>query len=128
MHKPIEFCLDGQQLKLVSGIYGAPGSVYATEIESFSRIVASGSAGAGPASFIVTTKQGLVYEYGGTTDARVFAGASGSIRTWALSKIRDRAGANTGNSIGTDLFQRGAERRVWEWHPSHLFDHAIRPR
>ena len=42
------YCLDGQQLKLVSGTAGASGAVYATEIESRSRIVANGASGAGP--------------------------------------------------------------------------------
>ncbi len=92
------FCLDGQQLKLVSGTYGASGSVYATEVESFSRIVASGSVGAGPASFTVTSKNGLIREYGTTTDSRVFAGSSGTVRTWALSRVRDRL-SGAGNSI-----------------------------
>ena len=93
------YCMDGQQLKLVSGTYGAPDSVYATEIESFSRIVASGSVGNGPASFSVTSKNGLVYEYGASPDSQVFAGTTGSIRTWALSLVRDRAAITTGNSI-----------------------------
>jgi len=32
------FCLDGQRLMLISGTYGADGSQYRTEIESFSKI------------------------------------------------------------------------------------------
>ena len=93
------YCLDGQQLKLVSGSHGTAGAVYATEVETFSRIVANGAAGNGPASFTVTTKNGLIYEYGGTADSRVYAGASATIRAWALSRVRDRAGAGTGNAI-----------------------------
>ena len=93
------YCLDGQQLKLVSGNHGMPGAVYATEIESFSKIVANGSAGNGPASFTVTSRNGLVYEYGATADSQVYAGASGTIRTWALSRVRDRAATTGGNSI-----------------------------
>ena len=93
------FCLDGQQLKLVSGTDGMAGAVYATEIETFARIVANGVAGNGPASFTVTTKNGLIYEYGSSVDSRVYAGASTTIRAWALSRVRDRAGAGTGNAI-----------------------------
>ncbi len=93
------FCLDGQQLKLVSGSNGLPGSVYATEVETFARIVANGTAGAGPRSFTLTTRNGLIYEYGTNADARVHAGTTGTVRTWALSRVRDRAGAGTGNSI-----------------------------
>jgi RHS repeat-associated protein len=95
------FCLDGQQLKLVSapGTYGQPNSVYATEIESFSRIVASATtSGNGPASFTVTTKNGLIYEYGLTADAQIKPGGGATIQTWALSKIRDRFGTY-GNRI-----------------------------
>jgi hypothetical protein len=86
------FCLDGKQLKLVSGSAGLGGSTYATEIESFSQIVASGAVGNGPASFTVTTKNGLIYDYGLTADAQILAGSSGTIRTWVLSRIRDRVG------------------------------------
>ncbi len=93
------YCLDGQQLKLVSGTHGVAGAVYATEVETFSRIVAYGVAGNGPASFTVTTKNGLIYEYGGTADSRIHAGASTTIRAWALSRVRDRAGVGTGNAI-----------------------------
>ncbi|HQR71326.1 MAG TPA: RHS repeat-associated core domain-containing protein [Burkholderiaceae bacterium] len=92
-------CLDGQQLKRVSGNPLTDGAVYATEIESFSKVVASGSVGNGPASFTVMTKNGLVYEYGGTTDSRIYAGSTGTIRTWALSRIRDRASITDGNAI-----------------------------
>ena len=98
------YCLDGQQLKLVSGTHGTAGAVYATEVETFSRIVANGVAGNGPASFTVTTKNGLIYEYGGTVDSRIYAGASTTIRAWALSRVRDRAGAGTGNAITLTYF------------------------
>ena len=93
------YCLDGQQLKLVSGMHGMDGAVYATEVETYSRIIANGTAGQGPASFTVTTKNGLVYEYGGTADSRAYAGMSATIRAWSLSRVRDRAGGATGNAI-----------------------------
>lgn len=86
------FCLDGQPLKLVSGTAGTADAVYATAIESFARIVAAGSAGEGPASFTLTSRNGLVYEYGGTADARIHAGNSPTVRAWALSRVRDRVG------------------------------------
>ena len=97
------FCLDGQQLKLVSGVYGSAESVYATEVESFARIVAKGVSGSGPLSFTVTSKNGLVYDYGTTTDARVNAGSTVTVRTWALSSVRDRVG----NSIALTWFNDG---------------------
>lgn len=88
------FCLDGKQLKLTGSTnYGYANSTYATEIESFSLIQAGSTmVGNGPASFTVTTKNGLIYTYGGTTDSEVLAGTSGTIRTWALSQIADRVG------------------------------------
>jgi RHS repeat-associated protein len=93
------FCLDGKQLKLTSasGTYGQAGSTYATEIESFAKIEASGTSGNGPTSFKVTSKNGLIYEYGLTADARLKPGGGATVRTWALSRIRDRVG--TGNKI-----------------------------
>ena len=97
------FCLDGQQLKLVSGDYGAAESVYATEIESFARTVATGVSGSGPLSFRVTSKNGLVYEYGSTADSRINAGSTETVRTWALSSVRDRVG----NSMALSYFNDG---------------------
>lgn len=94
------FCLDGQQLKLVSGTYGQAGSVYATEIEGFSKIEAVSTSGNGPASFKVTTKNGLIYEYGLTPDAQIKPGGGTTIQTWAVSQIHDRPLANgTSNKI-----------------------------
>lgn len=84
------FCLDGVQLKLVSGTYGASGSVYATEQETFSKIVASGAQGGGPVSFTVTSKNGLVYTYAGASGVA----ASGAIRSWLLTQVADRVGNN----------------------------------
>lgn len=86
------FCLDGTELKLTGGSAGFGGSTYASEIESFSLITANGSSTAAPTSFTVTTKTGLVYDYGTTTDSQVMAGTSGPVRVWALSQIRDRVG------------------------------------
>jgi RHS repeat-associated protein len=92
------FCLDGRRLVVVNGLaYGASGSEYRTEVESYARIRAYGTAGAGPQYFLVETPDGRVHEYGATADSRIDAGGrvvSGvaTPRTWALSRIRDRAG------------------------------------
>lgn len=95
------YCLNGNRLRLVSGTYGTDGSVYQTELETFARITASGTAGNGPASFEVETKDGLVYEYGGTTDSRIETIGSSTARAWALSSVRDRAG----NTINYEYFE-----------------------
>lgn len=86
------YCLDGQPLRLVAGAHGADGSVYATEIETFARVVAHGASGGGPSSFTVTRRDGVVHQYGSTADSRAHAGASATVRAWALAGIRDRAG------------------------------------
>lgn len=92
------FCLDGQRLVVVNGVaYGAAGGEYRTEIESYARIRAYGTAGAGPQYFVVESPDGRILEYGATADSRIDAGGrivSGfaTPRTWALSSIRDRAG------------------------------------
>ena len=89
------FCLDGNQLRLVSGSYGTAGSEYRTEVDLVAKIVATGTAGNGPASFTVWQKSGLIYEYGTSNDSRIESLASGfttTAHTWALRKIRDRQG------------------------------------
>ena len=85
-------CLDGQRLRLTSGAYGQPGSQYQTEVETFSRVTASGNAGAGPAWFQVERLDGLIYQYGATDDSRIESLGSTTPREWALNRIRDRSG------------------------------------
>jgi len=86
------FCLDGNKLRLTAGSYGVAGSTYQTELETFSRVTAFGIAGNGPQYFVLEGKDGLKYEYGSTSDSRIEARASTTIRTWALSKVSDRSG------------------------------------
>lgn len=95
------YCLDGQLLKLTGGTYGAAGSTYQTEIDGFSRITAYGSAGSGPAYFVVERKDGTIAEYGFTSDSRIEAagGLNPTVRTWAVNKIRDRVSSGVGNSV-----------------------------
>src|SRR5262249_9343278 len=83
------FCMDGQRLVVIGGTYGADGSEYRTEIESFSKIVAHGTAGVGPAWFEVRTKSGQVMEFGNTTDSRILAQGKTMARSWALNKVSD---------------------------------------
>ncbi len=69
------FCLDGQRLINVSGAYGADGTEYRTEIDTYSKITQKGiySDNEGPLHFEVKTKSGLTYSYG-----HYSAGATGS--------------------------------------------------
>lgn len=85
-------CLDGNRLRLQSGVAGQAGSVYRTEIESYSRITAYGTAGSAAAYFIVEAKNGLYYEYGNTGDSRIEVRGGTDVRNWALNRVRDRAG------------------------------------
>ncbi len=91
-----KFCLDGNRLRLTGTIaYGASGSTYQTEVETFARVTASGTAGNGPAYFTVEAKNGLKYEYGNTADAAIESTAPGyttTRRAWALDKVSDRYG------------------------------------
>jgi hypothetical protein len=86
------YCLDGQRLIAIAGSYGADGTEYRTERESFSKIVSFGQAGSGPAWFKVWTKSGQILEYGSTADARIEAPARASVRVWALNRIADAKG------------------------------------
>jgi hypothetical protein len=60
------FCLDGQRLILVSGTYGSDGSQYRTEIDTFAKVIAHGTAGNGPAWFELHNKSGQIEELGHT--------------------------------------------------------------
>lgn len=91
------FCLDGQRLVVVGGgDYEAPDAEYRTEVESFARIRAvAGTSTNGPAHFVVERADGLVYLYGATPDSAIDGRPTppiGGVRTWALSRIRDRSG------------------------------------
>jgi RHS repeat-associated protein len=85
------FCLGGQRLMVISGAYGADGSEYRTEIDSYTRVIAHGSAGAGlgPSWFEVHTKAGQTMEFGRTVDAEVLTNGA---RAWMVNKVIDAAG------------------------------------
>jgi hypothetical protein len=83
------FCLDGQRLVAISGSYGADGTEYRTEVDSFSRIISHGTAGTGPSWFEVHTKSGQIMEFGHTTDSLVLAQGKTTARNWALNKVSD---------------------------------------
>jgi len=87
------FCFDGQRLMAVSGSYGAEGTEYHTERETWVRVISHGSQN-GPQYFTVTTKDGYQVEFGNTDDSRILArGRSDqAVRVWALNKISDRNG------------------------------------
>lgn len=90
------FCLNGDRLLLVSGTYGASGSTYKTEIDSFTRVTAVGGVAGHPDYFTVEYKDGIIETYGNTTDSpnsknQLSAGNSSTVLDWALSKRSDSA-------------------------------------
>jgi RHS repeat-associated protein len=88
------FCLDGNQLKHVSGTYAGHDSEYRTEIETFTRIkakVPGGTTGT-PTYFVAERKDGLTYEYGNTGDSQILSVGQTVARVWAVNKITDKAG------------------------------------
>ena len=85
------FCLDGQRLILVQGsTYGAPGSVYRTEIDSFVQVTAKGGSTGQPSHFEVEAKDGSLTRYGHRADARL--GSPEGTLTWAQSQFEDSVG------------------------------------
>ena len=99
------FCLDGQRLVVLNQlVYDAPGAEYRTEIESFARIRSFPGGTNGPDYFVVEAADGRIYEYGATADSRIDGQATTTsigARTWALNRIRDRAG----NVIDYEYFE-----------------------
>ncbi len=84
-----QYCLDGNRLMLISGTQGAENSEYRTELESFQKIVANGSAGsAGPASFTVTSRSGSTMTFGGSNNASILH-HSGAVVNWRISRLED---------------------------------------
>jgi len=76
----------------VGGVYGADGTEYRTEQDTFRRIISYGQAGTGPNTFTVWTKSGLIFEYGGTEDSRIEAQGKTSALFWAVNRIADTKG------------------------------------
>ena len=86
------YCIGGNRMRLVSGTYGAAGSVYYTEIADYSRITAYGTQGNGPQYFLVEAKSGLKYEFGNTSSSQVILG--NTVLRWMINKVYDRNGNN----------------------------------
>jgi RHS repeat-associated protein len=88
------FCLDGLRLVAIAGDYGADGTEYRTELETFSRIVSHGNPGAGtsylgPSTFELWTPSGQILTFGEGSALQTSGAAN---RRWSLSSIRDRDG------------------------------------
>ena len=82
------FEMDGNRLVVINGSYGANGSIYHTEMESFSKITSFGNQ-MGPESFMVETKDGRKLYYGLTQDSKVILPGHEGIFKWLISRIED---------------------------------------
>ncbi|MCL2289663.1 MAG: hypothetical protein FWC34_03020 [Bacteroidetes bacterium] len=87
------FALDGDHLlRLNSGVYGAVGGKYATEMEDFTRIVSYNGTTGHPIYFIAYTDNGNIIEYGNTTDSKQKMENTENVLSWLVSKITDANG------------------------------------
>lgn len=78
------FNLDGNRLVVTSGLNGAVGSTYSTKMETFSKITAYGAISDCPQYFIVEMKDGMIYEYGNSTDSRFLTLGGAKVISWQL--------------------------------------------
>lgn len=97
------YCLDGQRLILTSGTYGVAGSEYRFEKDNFSKILAFGAAGNGPAYFVLKTKSGTEIEFGNTSDSRIEAQGKPTVSIWAKNKVKDVNG-----NFATNIYSKDA--------------------
>lgn len=109
------FCLDGQPLRHQAGTYGANGTLYFTEIQSFQYVRSYGTTSGAPTRFEVTDRAGLTRHYGQTTDSRITSvgGISGRPIVWALNRIEDKHG----NFI---TFSYGRDATLGEYWPTDI--------
>ncbi|MFA6924935.1 MAG: RHS repeat-associated core domain-containing protein [Bacteroidales bacterium] len=84
-NSPSNYEIDGMRL------VNAGGTVFRKELEDFSKIEAMSTQGHGYQYFKVTTKDGMVLEYGNSADSRVlFQGCSNTVMTWLLTRVIDK--------------------------------------
>lgn len=116
------FCLNGQKLVAVSGVYGADGTEYRTKPDTHVRIRSYRPAGTsstvvGPTHFVVWTADGQIQEYGvnGTTvKVRLEGiGARHANVAWAISRAQDRSGNIILYQYGQVSDTEGSEAERW---------------
>jgi len=102
-----KFCMDGVRLVAINGEYGADGTEYRTETETFSRVTSYGSNWYDNSSswFEVETKSGQTFRYGGTSSARDSLNDS-NIYAWYLDQITD-----SGNNVITINYKNSGGKR-----------------
>ena len=103
------FCLNGQRLISIKGIYGADGTEYRTDRESWTRVISHGQCGNGPCNFTTTAKNGSQMEFGNTADSRIEAQGrtDRTVRVWAVNEMTD----NNGNYVTAYLLPTSPQER-----------------
>ena len=93
------FALDGQRLIANDGSYGNNLAEYRTEVDGMSKIVSytEDTIVNGPAKFKVWTADGLIMEYGFTSDSKIAYKISNDaneyeVALWLLNRVEDREG------------------------------------
>jgi len=87
------FLLDGQHLFPISGVNGADQTVYGTENETFAKIQSfGGTTSSGPDRFKVTTRDGMILDYGLDAGSKVLTDNGQSVMFWLLKRITDKNG------------------------------------
>ena len=110
-----KYCLNGQRLVAITGQYGADGTIYRTENESFTRVVSHGNHGGSPSYFTVRKITGEIEEYGAldaTYASRKLTENGLNTVNWSINKVSDREGNNVtfyynrNNANGTHYLDR----------------------
>ena len=87
------FCLNGEQLIAINGAYGADGTEYRTESETYARIVSNGGTGNhDPTSFTIQHATGFTETYGGAGNSVKTTSDGNQIAIWKISRKEDREG------------------------------------
>lgn len=86
------FCLDGIRLVAVRGDYGADGTEYSTEIESWQRVVSNGqvscpSGSTGVVSFTDEARSGGRVEYGTSAQSKLVRPGTDMVHQWFVSRF-----------------------------------------
>ena len=102
-----QFILDGKRLIAVN----LQETEFRTELETYSKIIAHGTAGNGPQWFEVYTKSGIIMEYGYTSDSRIEASGRTDVLFWHLNRISDRKG-NYIDFVYEELFGMGKIKKI----------------
>ncbi len=88
-----KFCLDGERLMNLDGqAYGADGTEYRTEHETFTKVISHGNVNGAPAWFEAFTNSGIQIVFGLTSDSKIEAVGTSHVLYWAANKMNDRLG------------------------------------